>query len=479
MRNSFFLQTKAPRRNPSNSRKVGEKLISKDNDKIVLGLDIPKTAAQINSDLKKLNKQLSAVRIPGSFDDSLKDAGQTLRRTENSMRTIDRLGASFRSQMSQAAETISKCLSLNTVVTLFLSKTKNAVKELRQVDTLLTQISVSNERLSRSDLERIGNNAFSIAGKYGRSAADYLTGVQEALRAGYRNAEAISELSLAAQTAGSMTAELARQMILTADQAFHMNGSVTKLTEALDGMHEIAGRNTIAMADIAEGIAGAGPAAESLGVSIGQTAAALSTMIAATRQGGQKTADALRSILLYTGQVKDEEKNINADGLASYEAACEALNVRLKETRNGILSLRDPMIILEELSAAYHRLDENDPRRTGLLNAVGSAVPAAQLDALLSGWDTYETMLGQYTDGAGSMADAAEKTARSWEGSLARLSNTWTDTLNHIVDSDAVVTAAGSLNSLLSVINQIMGALGSFGTAGLGVGIGAFVKNFA
>lgn len=188
MRNSFFLQTKAPRINPSNSRKVGEKLISKDNDKIVLGLDIPKTAAQINSDLKKLNKQLSAVRIPGSLDDSLKDAGQTLRRTENSMRTIDRLGASFRSQMSQAAESISKCLSLNTAAALFISQAQNAVKELRQVDTLLTQISVSSERLSRSDLERIGNNAFSSTETHGKSAANYLTGVQEALFDAVKNA---------------------------------------------------------------------------------------------------------------------------------------------------------------------------------------------------------------------------------------------------------------------------------------------------
>ena len=163
-------------------------MTSQDNDKIVLGLDIPKTAAQINSDLKKLQKQLSVVRMPGSLDDSLKDAGQMLKRTENSMRTIDRLGASFRSQMAQAAESISKCFSLNTAVTLFLSKTKNAIKELRQVDTLLTQISASSEQLSRSDLERIGNDAFSIAGTHGKSAANYLTGVQEALFDAVKNA---------------------------------------------------------------------------------------------------------------------------------------------------------------------------------------------------------------------------------------------------------------------------------------------------
>lgn len=163
-------------------------MTSQDNDKIVLGLDIPKTAAQINSDLKKLQKQLSVVRMPGSFDDSLKDAGQTLRRTENSMRTIDRLGASFRSQMSQAAETISKFLSLNTAAALFISQTKDAVKELRQIDTLLTQISASSGRLSRSDLERIGNSAFSSTGTHGKSAANYLTGVQEALFDAVKNA---------------------------------------------------------------------------------------------------------------------------------------------------------------------------------------------------------------------------------------------------------------------------------------------------
>lgn len=163
-------------------------MTSQNNDKIVLGLDIPKTAAQINSDLKKLQKQLSVVRMPGSLDDSLKDAGQTLKRTENSMRTIDRLGASFRGQMAQAAESISKFLSLNTAAALFIFQTKDAVKELRQIDTLLTQISASSERLSRSDLERIGNSAFSSTGTRGKSAANYLTGVQEALFDAVKNA---------------------------------------------------------------------------------------------------------------------------------------------------------------------------------------------------------------------------------------------------------------------------------------------------
>ncbi|MDE5820381.1 MAG: hypothetical protein K2I07_13865, partial [Lachnospiraceae bacterium] len=76
------------------------------NGKIVLGLDTKKSAAQINSDLKKLQNQLS-----------------------------------------QAAESITKWLSLNTVAARFISQTQNAIKELKQVDTLLTQIGNTNERL--------------------------------------------------------------------------------------------------------------------------------------------------------------------------------------------------------------------------------------------------------------------------------------------------------------------------------------------
>ena len=180
--------------------------------KMVFGLDVPKTTAQINTDLKKVQRQLSDVKIPGRLDSSLEHADKTLKNTERSMRSIDQLGASFQSQMTQAAQSISKWLSLNTAVTYFISQTQNAVKELRQVDTLLTQIGASNNGLSRSDLARIGDNAFDAAGTYGQKASDYLTGVQEALRAGYDNAEAISELSLAAQTAGGMTSALARQM---------------------------------------------------------------------------------------------------------------------------------------------------------------------------------------------------------------------------------------------------------------------------
>ena len=107
---------------------------------------------------------------------------------------------------------------------------KDVVAELKKVDTLLTEISRTNSSLSESTLENIGNNAFRVASRYGQSAADYLSGVREAYLAGFDNADEIAELSLAAQNAGGITAELADQLIYATDQAYRMNGSVSELT---------------------------------------------------------------------------------------------------------------------------------------------------------------------------------------------------------------------------------------------------------
>ena len=62
------------------------------------------------------------------------------------------------------------------------------------------------------------------------------------------------------------------------------------------------------------------------------------------------------------------------------------------------------------------------------------------------------------------MAAEAKMTADSWDGAMNRLSNTWTDTIGNIADSDAVITIINGLNGLLSVINNVADTIGSFNT---------------
>lgn len=405
--------------------------MNNDSLKLTVRLDTSK----ISDDLKKIEQQLNAKGSKGT--DSLSHA-------------LNKLS--------------------NSAVALVTSRLKASVSELKEIDTYLTEIRKANAALSKSDLVKIGNDSFEAASRYGKSASAYLSALQEASRAGYKNAKGIAELSVAAQSAGGITQELADQYITATDNAYKLSGSVEKLTEVLDGSTSITSHNAVNMEELAEGMSVASSTAASLGVEVNETTAALGTMIATTKESGSEAARAYEEILLNIRQVVDEEKGISSEGLAKYEEACNALGVSLKETRNGILEMRDPMKVLEELAEAYNKLDANDSRKTALLDAIGSSSGATHLDALLSQWDTYEKMLQEYAAGGGSLVSEAEKIANSWEGSLTRLSNTWTDTVGNVANSDAIITIIDGLNGLLSVLNNVTDAMGPLGSIATIVG---------
>ena len=345
------------------------------------------------------------------------------------MRTLGRLGASFKDQMSQAAQSFTQWLSVSSGIMLLISKARNAVTELKDINGILTEISKTADQLSKFDLVKLGMSAFSTAGKYGKKASDYLTGIQEMYRAGYENAGDLAELSTLAQSAGDMEADLANDYLIATDAAYKLKGNTEALNEVLDGQNYITNRNALSMQDLAEATKIAASQSASSGIAVDKATAAMGTMIATTRQGGDVAARAWKGILMNLQQVKGEVEDgeiLDEESLSKYEKACEDLGVSLKEVKNGVLSLRDPMQILEELSKAYTALDESDARRANLISAVGGKYRGNQLNALLENWSLYEKMLNDYAEGSGSAMEEAMKSANNWEGSMNRLGNTFT-----------------------------------------------------
>lgn len=161
------------------------------------------------------------------------------KQNENSMRTLHKLGASLKDQMKQAASSFTQWISVSSAIMSAVYSLKEAVSELKEIDTLLTEISKANDSLSPSDLAKIGDDSFDVASKYGKTATDYLSGVQEMSRAGYDNAEAIAELSVAIQGAGDVTEDVANSYVIATDKAYKLGGSVEALTKVFDGTNKI------------------------------------------------------------------------------------------------------------------------------------------------------------------------------------------------------------------------------------------------
>lgn len=219
--------------------------------------------------------------------------------------SIDELLKALTKEISEASQTIGKSFNLNSGVKRLVSQIQSAISDLKAVNSMLTEIRVENDKLSKKVLAQLGKESFDIAGKYGKAATDYLAGVQKMVRAGHQNVSELAELSLAAQNAGNMTAGLAERMILTTDKTYKMNGSVASLTKVLDGMNQIANKNNVNMADLSEGLSSISQTAASLGVDAGEATAALGTMMETTQAGSAQAANALETILLYTRQVSD------------------------------------------------------------------------------------------------------------------------------------------------------------------------------
>lgn len=445
-------------------------------DKNVVSINIGMKKEKLNNDLTTYLNKNSKVKessvlleqadklkeLIDAIDDpkSLKEATTAFQLYKSEVSATGFAAKSTTDKIKGMLSHIAKVGSFFGIASLAVNSFRKSLQTLKEVDTYLTEISKANDSLAKSQLVQIGSDSFAVASKYGKNATNYLSAVQEMSRAGYENAAGLSELSVAAQGAGDMTQELANQYIIATDKAYKLGGSVEKLTEILDGSNYITNHNAVTMTDLADGMSIVGSTASSFGVDVNKATAALGTMIATTQQSGSEAARAFRAILLNIRQVTDEEEGIDAEGLTKYEAACKALNVSLKETKDGITSLRDPMEVLRELSIEYNKLEESDIRRTNLLSSVGGKLRSTQLDALLRQWDTYEKMLQEYASGTGSMAAEAEKTANSWEGRLNSLQNSWDSFVNSLTNKDAIMGGISFFDRLIQGAEALTDTMG-------------------
>lgn len=408
----------------------------KNETNIVVGVDVEKSKTQISSDLQKALAELKKLKV-------------------------DLTGWGILPKTSA----------------LISSSVKASVAELKSMDTVLTDIGRTS-RLTASQLKGLGNTSFETASKYGKSASAYLAEVQKMYRAGYQNAKEMAELSTLAQAAGGMDSGMSNAYLTALDSAYQLKGNIKALNEVLDGQSSITSRNALSMSDLAAATKLAASQSADSKIAVSEMSAAMGTMMSVTRQGSEETAAAWNNILQTIGQASGAlDGSMDEKALTKYEKVCSDLGVSLKTVRNGIAELRDPMEILKELSEAYNALDQTDVRRSNLTDAFGDKSTGNQLAALLENWSVYEKMLSQYSQGYGSAMEEAAKSANTWEGSITRLNNTWTDTMENFVDSDAVVFGINSLNELLNIINKITDAAGSFGSIGLAAGLYAGVKN--
>lgn len=357
---------------------------------------------------------------------------------------------------------ITKIGSVFGVASIAVNQFNQSMATLKGNDTILTEISKTSE-LTKKQLVELGNESFKVASKYGQLSSNYLLGVQEMARSGYEEtSKELGELSLLAQSAGDMTAEMANNYLLATDAAYKYGGSIEKLNAALDGANYISNKNSASLTDIADATRVSASFAANAGVAIDELNAVEATMIATTKRSGSEMGRAFRSIILNLQQVSGEFDGevIDEEQLKKVEERCHSLGVELEYMKDGVATLRNPMEILKELSEVYNSLPDNSADKQGLISDIGGKYHANALSALLSRWDLYEKMLKEYSQGTGSALEEANKTANSWEGRLNSLQNSWDGFVNSVTNKDAIMSGISLLDNMLQSAEALTNTIG-------------------
>lgn len=346
---------------------------------------------------------------------------------------------------------ITKLGSLFSVTSLAVNNFTKSLGTLKEIDDILTEISKTSD-LTAQQLEKLGNTSFKAASKYGKTASDYLTGIQEMSRSGFygEKGTAMAEQSLLAQSAGDMTADLANNYILATNAAYKLNGEADKINTVLDGQNSITNRNSVAMKDMAAAMSKAGTVASSYRVSVEDLSAMIGTIESVTKAEGGEVGNAIKAILI----------NLQNVASAKITDTLDAANASMTEFVNGTEKLRNPIDILRDLAETFNKLDEDDALRAEILTNIGGKHQSAKLAALLQNMEMFDKMLVDYSEGSGSAMEEAMKSANNWSGKLNQLQNSWDSLVNSIVSKDTVLNGLTFGDKLIQGIESLINTLG-------------------
>lgn len=378
-------------------------------------------------------------------------------------------GKSFKDELVRSFKAIGQFAYTYGAIQFASGKIRESITELKEIDSILTEISKTSD-LTNSQLKKLGETAFDSASKYGKTASDYLTGVQEMSRSGFYGdqAEELAQLSILAQAAGDMTADVSNSYLLATNAAYEYEGSVEKLNAALDGQNMITNRHSVSMDDMASATTEAASMASQYGVEVDELSALIGTAVSRTKKSGNEIGTSLKSLFV----------NLQNTQNSKITSTFEELGISMTEMVGDMKLLKDPIELLRELADAFNALPEGSEMRANILTNIGGKYHANVLSSILTGIDTgdFDTMLQDYSEGMGSAAVEAEKSENNWEGSLNKLSNAWTSLIQNFADSDTITTAINGLTTLTKGVDKfaslptLMGLIGGAWSTKKGLG---------
>lgn len=409
---------------------------------------------------------VSARNAVGDFDNytfSVDKATGSVYKMEQGMSATDKTAGKLNQTMTDQVSKFAQWAVIAELVYLPVQAIGAALDELKEVDSVIVNIQKVMDTTA-GEMEQLEEKAYSVSSALGISAADYLTSVNKWAQAGYGSlSDELGELSAKTQIAGDVQADVADQFLLSVDAAYKYQGNIEALTRVLDGANEISNRYATSVEKLAGGMGIVSSLAAQAGMEVQETMAAIGTITSITQESGNSAARALRALILniqgnttsavdeVTGERWDEED------IEKTAAALQDLGIATTEYKNGLVSLRNPMEVIGDLSKKYQDGLISEIELQEVVSALGGKTRSNQLQALISNFDMYEEMLGAYSESVGSADREMEFYLNSWEAKSKRLQNSWVQLVASFQADDLAKGILDVGNALLQIANTPVG----------------------
>lgn len=353
--------------------------------------------------------------------------------------------------------------SFHLIVSKITQGIREAVTEMKEVDTQLTNISKVSG-LTGKALSDMGERAYETASRYGVAADEYLSAVYTFQKAGLGpSAEAMGELAVKTMLVGDTTADVASQFLISANAAWKFGGDINRLNQIVDEADYINNNYATDLQKLSQGLPRVASVAAQAGMSAEETLAAIGTITAVTQESGTKSATALRALILNiekeVGEFMDdtgETFKVTEESVKSVQGLMEKYAKAELDAAKASGELINPMTAIRAIFEGMANADLNDQDLFALLSGMGGKLRTNQLTALVQNYELFDDMLNKIADSAGTADGEIALMMESWERKTQVLKNTWTEFVADFVNTSTIKGAIDDLTKLISDIDDAL-----------------------
>lgn len=415
--------------------------------------------------LRRLDKEMSKME----FD----EISVGFKNAENSMRAMNRLGASLKDQFKQAAESFTQWISVSSAIMSFVYQLQKIPKKVIEVDDAITDFTMATN-VNKEQIESFIDTYAKLGDKLSATVTDVTISATEWLKQGksIEEAETLIADAMILSKVGKLSSAEATKYLTAVMKSYKVSAEDT--LGVVDKLSAVDMASATDVGGLAEGISTVANNARLAGVSMDKLLGYLAAVGEVSQEGMSGVGTAYNAIFARMG-------NIKLSRLKDYETGEDLSNVETVLRGVGI-SLRDSQ---DEFRNFDEVLDETANRWTSFSEVQQRAIANAfagthHVDSFITLMENYDNALKYSEVSMNSSGQAMEKFA-AYEDSITahteRFENAFIQMSNTVLDSDFLkaIIDAGTLG--VKAIDGLIGLVGSLNTVLLGTGGIAFFKN--